>query len=62
MHFSNDEIALKGSSENGHLKVAKFILKHGSNVHADNNYALKWARTNGHFKIAKLLRKHGATK
>ena len=41
------------------LKLVKFLLENGTNIHAKNDYALRWTCVNGHLDVAKFLVKNG---
>ncbi|HXK32081.1 MAG TPA: ankyrin repeat domain-containing protein [Candidatus Paceibacterota bacterium] len=36
------------------------MLKHGADIHADNDHVIRWAVLRGSFKVVELLLKHGA--
>jgi len=52
--------SLHKGCKNGHLKVAKFLVDKGANIHAGNDWALQGACSNGHLKVAKFLMEKGA--
>ncbi len=61
IHFNN-EAAFKGSCENGHLKLAQWLLWQGAqpgftliDIHAYNEYAFRYSCQNGHLKLAQWL-------
>ena len=39
----------------GYYHIAKWMIEHGADVHADDDFALRWAREMGHTEIVKLL-------
>ena len=57
---ANDNSAIIWASENGHLKVVKYLVSQGADVTADDNYAVQLASENGHLEIVKYLVRHGA--
>lgn len=52
---SNDNSALKYSSEFGHLAVVQYLVTNGADVQANNNYALRLACQNGHMDVVQYL-------
>ena len=50
-----DEVCKKG-----YYHLAKWMIDHGANIHAGNDYALRWASDNGHPETVKLLLEAGA--
>ena len=44
----------------GHLELAKLLLQHGADVHADNDYALRRAVQNRDVELVILVLWHGA--
>ncbi len=60
------DTALAVASENGHIKIVKYLIDNGANVNGDRPYlgivapALSIASQNGHLKIVKILIKNGA--
>ena len=51
---------LINASRDGSLKLVKLALKHGADVHAEDNAALRSASYYRHPATVKLLLKHGA--
>ena len=41
-------------------EIVKYLIEHGANVHAENDYALRWAARAGHFDLVRLLVEKGA--
>ena len=54
-NFITNDQALRLASENGEIKVVKYLVDHGANVNAEDDYALIWASINGHKDIVKYL-------
>jgi ankyrin repeat protein len=44
VHARDDE-PLRIACERGNLELAKYLVKNGANVRAQNDYALRWARS-----------------
>ena len=42
------------------INTWKFLIKHGADIHANDDYALCYASANGHFEVVKFLVKLGA--
>jgi ankyrin repeat protein len=53
-------MALRFSSENGHLDMVKYLVEHGADIHAKEDYALRWASLTGRLKVVIYLVEHGA--
>lgn len=47
--------ALRLAAENGHLKVVKYFVKKGINIHIRNNFVFKRAALYGRLEIIKYL-------
>ena len=45
---------------NGHIKVVKYLVSQGADIHAWNDYALRWSAEYGHLKMVKYLISQGA--
>ncbi len=58
IHTDND--ALRFASIHGHLEVIKYLVEHGADIHAEDDYALRLAGLNGHLDILKYLVEHDA--
>jgi hypothetical protein len=43
------------ASRHGHLEVVKYLVEHGADIHAEDDYALVLACRKGHFEIVKYL-------
>ncbi len=41
--------------------MVKFLIEHGADVTANNNYAVRWAARNGKTEMVRLLIENGAT-
>ena len=54
------DLILQYASIYGHLDIVKYLVEHGSNIHANNDYALRWASYNGYLDVVKYLVEHGA--
>jgi ankyrin repeat protein len=50
------EGSLRQASKNGHLEIVKYLVEHGSNIHAKNNDSLAWARIKGHLEVVNYLK------
>ena len=48
------------ASRLGSLKVVKYLVSSGANIHADSDYAVRWASRSGHLEIVKYLVSLGA--
>ena len=48
------------AAKEGNIDIVRFMIKKGSNIHANNDQALLWASKYGHTEIVKLLIKEGA--
>jgi len=57
---ANNDYALRGASENGHLPVVQFLVEHGADIHANDDEALRWASRYGHLPVVQFLVEHGA--
>jgi len=60
---NDDDTALMGASQEGHLKVVRQLCERGANVNAatTNGYtALIWASLKGHLEIVRELCARGA--
>ena len=57
---TNDDLALRLASNNGHTEVIKLLLDAGADVHAWDDWALRWASEYGHIEVVKLLLDAGA--
>jgi len=55
-----DKVILKKRMSLSDVKTWKHLIKHGVNIHANNDCALRLAAQNGHFKIVKYLVENGA--
>jgi hypothetical protein len=53
-------VALLLACQNGHFKIAEFLLDKGVSAHVDRDSPLQWAAQNGDVELAKLLLKYGA--
>ena len=60
VHAKDDYSLRAPASVYSHFEVVELLLKHGANVHANDDYALGAASKNGHWKAVRLLLKHGA--
>jgi len=45
--------------EYGHLKIVKYLVEHGANIHAKDDEALKKSAYQGHLEVVKYLVKNG---
>ena len=52
---ADDDYAFRWSSENGHLKIVKFLVSMGSDIHARKDYALALSSYNGHIEVVEFL-------
>ena len=59
-NFISKDDALIYASSKGHLEVVKYLVDHGANVNAQDDYALRSAARNGHLDVIKYLVGHGA--
>jgi ankyrin repeat protein len=41
-------------------KWLNYLIEHGADIQANNNYAVRWASVNGHLEVVKYLVEHGA--
>ena len=57
---SDNNVALRAASANGHLQVVKVLLEAGANVTANDNLALRQASQNGRLKVVQVLLAAGA--
>jgi len=55
-----DKVILKERMSLFEIKTWEYIIKHGVDIHANNDYGLTWACYNGHFDIVKYLVEQGA--
>jgi ankyrin repeat protein len=51
---------LRSAAHNGHFEIVKYLVEHGANIHADNDYALRYAARNGHLEVVTCLVENGA--
>ena len=54
------ESFLKEAAEYGHLEIVKYLVKHGADIHTQNDYALRYATEKGYLDIVKYLVENGA--
>jgi len=47
---------LRWATRKGYLKVVKYLVENGANIHARNDWTLRWAAINGHLKIVKYIK------
>ncbi len=62
--ISQNNVALRYASENGHLQVIKYLISFNltiDDIKSVNNYALIMASSNGHLKVVKYLIDKGLT-
>jgi ankyrin repeat protein len=52
----NDDGSLRYASQNGHLVVVEYLIKHGADIHAKNNEALRWASMYGRLAVVEYLK------
>ena len=55
-----DVRATMWASQNGHIKLVKYLVEKGADFRYDNNYAIRWASENGHLEVVKYLVEKGA--
>ena len=56
---ADDNYAIKGASQNGHVEVVKLLLEDGrADPSANDNYAIRKASKNGHAEVEELLFKY----
>ena len=53
MQNLNDD--LFKASKLGLLKVVKYLVENGANIHVYDNQAVRWASNNGHLEVVKYL-------
>ena len=53
-------VQYNGHLKDGHLEVVVYLVEHGANIHADNDYAIRLASENGHLEVVRYLVEHGA--
>lgn len=41
------------------IDVVKYLVEHGADVHAKDDYALRWSARNDHLEVVKCLVEHG---
>ena len=47
------------NAKDGNLKVVKYLISQGADIHAEDDLALRWSVTNGHLKVVKYLVSQG---
>jgi len=57
---ANDNLAIRWASQNGHLKVVKYLHENGADITANTNFGIRWASRYGHLKVVKYLHENGA--
>jgi len=57
--YTIDKLFIEMIDDNN-IEMVKVCLKHGADVHADDDRALRWAAHYGYTEIVKLLLDHGA--
>ena len=57
---TDDNLAIRTASGNGHVEVVKLLLAAGADVTTDDNLALRAASMTGHVEVVKLLLAAGA--
>ena len=55
VNYKGDE-DLKLAASYGHLKLVKFLVEQGADIHVDNDEPLRWAAENGHFEVVNYFR------
>jgi ankyrin repeat protein len=58
--YTYDEETLRSVYRNGLYGVAQILLRHGADVHANEDWALRLASEDGHFELVQMLLQHGA--
>jgi ankyrin repeat protein len=51
---------LRYAAIHGHLEIIKYLIEHGTNIHANNDVALRFAAANGYLEVVKYLHQNGA--
>jgi ankyrin repeat protein len=51
---------LVSASKLGYYNCVRFLIYHGANICADDDFALRLAAENGHYNVVELLIQHGA--
>jgi hypothetical protein len=54
MH-ARDEFAMRVAAKQGHVKIVKYPVGLGADVHAGNGYALRHADANGRSRVIEYL-------
>ena len=49
------DAAIIWASGKGYLKIVKFLIENGANIHAQNNFAVIVASARGHLEVVKML-------
>lgn len=58
--YKAHKVKLKYIGEWKNVEVMKYLIKHGADVHADNDYAIRYSAINGYLEVVKYLIEHGA--
>jgi len=58
--FKAHALNLKYFGKINDMKVVKYLVENGADIHADEDYALRWSALNGHLEVVKYLVEIGA--
>ena len=49
------------AADHGHTEMVKFLVEHGADITAEDNYAVEWAAENSYIEMVRLLIENDAT-